>query len=222
MLYLVCASFVHARQTMRGAVAPVAEWLGAHWRRGRLVTVLIACVGRRRPRSGPPKGGLTGANGAIEPTQASSGIIDSSARSDELAHGASERIPRGPKTLSKRRAQIRRQALDAGFEAIRRPGLLSLKLLRAIPVVRRRVIPALLKEELDRYRPRPQPKDSSASWNACKALTPRFSSAHGSGKSASSCCPGFRFSTGHSATTSSIVDGWSSCHGVAPGPGIVT
>jgi len=51
--------------------------------------------------------------------------------------------------LSKRRAQIRRRALDAGFEAIRRPGLLSLKMLRAIPVVRRRVIPALLKEELD-------------------------------------------------------------------------
>jgi hypothetical protein len=51
--------------------------------------------------------------------------------------------------LSKRRAQIRRRALDAGFEAIRRPGLLSLKMLRAIPVVRRRVIPALLKNELD-------------------------------------------------------------------------
>ena len=29
-----------------------------------------------------------------------------------------------PETLSKRRAQIRRRALDAGFEAIRRPGLL--------------------------------------------------------------------------------------------------
>jgi hypothetical protein len=51
--------------------------------------------------------------------------------------------------LSKRRAQIRRRALDAGFQAIRRPGLLSLDLLRAIPVVRRRVIPALLKNELD-------------------------------------------------------------------------
>ena len=51
--------------------------------------------------------------------------------------------------MSKRRAQIRRRALDAGFQAIRRPGLLSLELLRAIPVVRRRVIPALLKEELD-------------------------------------------------------------------------
>jgi hypothetical protein len=51
--------------------------------------------------------------------------------------------------LSKRRAQIRRRALAAGFQAIRRPGLLSLELLRAIPVVRRRVIPALLKDELD-------------------------------------------------------------------------
>jgi hypothetical protein len=51
--------------------------------------------------------------------------------------------------LSKRGAQLRRRALDAGFQAIRRPGLLSLELLRAIPVVRRRVIPALLKKELD-------------------------------------------------------------------------
>ena len=51
--------------------------------------------------------------------------------------------------MSKRGAQLRRRALDAGFEAIRRPGLLSLKLLRAIPGVRTRVIPALLKEELD-------------------------------------------------------------------------
>ena len=51
--------------------------------------------------------------------------------------------------MSKRGAQLRRRTLDAGFEAIRRPGLLSLKLLRAIPGVRTRVIPALLKEELD-------------------------------------------------------------------------
>ena len=51
--------------------------------------------------------------------------------------------------MSKRRAEIRRRALDAGFQAIRRPGLLSLDLLRAIPVVRRRLIPALLKKELD-------------------------------------------------------------------------
>jgi hypothetical protein len=51
--------------------------------------------------------------------------------------------------VTKRRAQIRRRALDAGFQAIRRPGLLSLELLKAIPVVRRRVIPALLKKELD-------------------------------------------------------------------------
>ena len=51
--------------------------------------------------------------------------------------------------MSKRGARIRRRALDAGFQVIRRPGLLSLGLLRAIPVVRKRVIPALLKEELD-------------------------------------------------------------------------
>lgn len=50
--------------------------------------------------------------------------------------------------MNKRRALLRRRALDVGFQAIRRPGLLSLKLLRAIPVVRTRAIPALLKEEL--------------------------------------------------------------------------
>ncbi len=36
-----------------------------------------------------------------------------------------------------------------GFEAVRRPGLMFLRSMRAIPVVRNRVIPALLKEELD-------------------------------------------------------------------------
>jgi hypothetical protein len=35
-----------------------------------------------------------------------------------------------------------------GFEAVRRPGLMFLRSLRAIPVVRNRVIPVLLKEEL--------------------------------------------------------------------------
>ncbi len=44
---------------------------------------------------------------------------------------------------------IRQRASQLGVEAIRRPGLLFLKMLRAVPVIRRRVIPALIKEELD-------------------------------------------------------------------------
>jgi len=49
----------------------------------------------------------------------------------------------------KRRGSIRKRAADLGFEAVRRPGLWFLDLLRSVPVVRRRVIPSLLKEELD-------------------------------------------------------------------------
>jgi hypothetical protein len=37
VLYFGCATFVHARQSMRGAVAHVAEWLGALSRRARLI-----------------------------------------------------------------------------------------------------------------------------------------------------------------------------------------
>jgi hypothetical protein len=44
---------------------------------------------------------------------------------------------------------MRRDVNRLGFEAVRRPGLLFLKSMRAIPVVRNRLIPALLKEELD-------------------------------------------------------------------------
>ena len=46
-------------------------------------------------------------------------------------------------------ARVRRVLSQLGFEAVRRPGLLFLLSMRAIPVVRRRVIPALLKEELN-------------------------------------------------------------------------
>jgi hypothetical protein len=49
----------------------------------------------------------------------------------------------------KRLARVRRVLSNVGFEAVRRPGLLFLLSMRAIPVVRRRVIPALLKEELN-------------------------------------------------------------------------
>jgi glycosyltransferase involved in cell wall biosynthesis len=40
-LYFVCATLVHVRQTMRGGVAHVAEWLGAQWRRVRLIGAAI-------------------------------------------------------------------------------------------------------------------------------------------------------------------------------------
>jgi hypothetical protein len=45
-------------------------------------------------------------------------------------------------------AQIRKGMARLGFEAVRRPGLMFLRSMRAIPVVRNRVIPAILKEEL--------------------------------------------------------------------------
>jgi hypothetical protein len=45
-------------------------------------------------------------------------------------------------------AQIRKGIAHLGFEAVRRPGLMFLSSMRAIPLVRHRVIPALLKEEL--------------------------------------------------------------------------
>jgi hypothetical protein len=87
--------------------------------------------------------------GCSEAPRPADARFDAQTGNDELVADAPERIHRGAPVLSKRRAQIRRRALDAGFQAIRRPGLLSLDLLRAIPVVRRRVIPALLKNELD-------------------------------------------------------------------------
>ena len=44
--------------------------------------------------------------------------------------------------------QIRRGMARLGFEAVRRPGLMFLRSMRAIPAVRNHMIPALLKEEL--------------------------------------------------------------------------
>jgi hypothetical protein len=44
---------------------------------------------------------------------------------------------------------ITRGVKHLGFELVRRPGLLFLRALRAVPVVRKHVIPALLREELD-------------------------------------------------------------------------
>ena len=51
--------------------------------------------------------------------------------------------------MAKTVAQFRRRVTHLGFEAVRRPGVMFLHTMRKIPVMRNRVIPALLKEELD-------------------------------------------------------------------------
>ena len=66
----------------------------------------------------------------------------------ELGHGASQGV-RSSRRMAKTVAQLRRRVTHLGFEAVRRPGVMFLHSLRKIPVVRNRVIPALLKEELD-------------------------------------------------------------------------
>jgi hypothetical protein len=54
-----------------------------------------------------------------------------------------------PQMPRKRGVPLRVRARELGFQAVRRPGLAFLRLLRAVPVIRRRVIPSLLKPELD-------------------------------------------------------------------------
>ena len=51
--------------------------------------------------------------------------------------------------MAKTVAAFRRRMTNFGFEAVRRPGVMFLHTMRKIPVMRNRVIPALLKEELD-------------------------------------------------------------------------
>jgi len=55
----------------------------------------------------------------------------------------------GAKAQKKRLARIKKRTRSLAFESVRVPGLALLRWLRAIPVVRRRVIPSLLKQELD-------------------------------------------------------------------------
>jgi glycosyltransferase involved in cell wall biosynthesis len=55
----------------------------------------------------------------------------------------------GAKALRKARARAGKSMRYYSFEAVRRPGLWLLNGLRALPVVKTRVIPALLKEQLD-------------------------------------------------------------------------
>jgi glycosyltransferase involved in cell wall biosynthesis len=46
-------------------------------------------------------------------------------------------------------SRAKKQVKHLAFESVRRPGLFLLRTLRSIPVVRRRVVPSLLKQELD-------------------------------------------------------------------------
>ena len=87
---------------------------------------------------------------------------------------------------------MRKRVADLGFEAVRRPGLWLLSTLRAVPFVRKRVIPVFLKEELEEIPPRPPLRPSSVSWSGCSKATRPCSSDPGWEKSASSCCTGFR------------------------------
>ena len=53
------------------------------------------------------------------------------------------------KRVRKARARWGRRVRSSAFQVVRRPGLWLLRALRAIPVVKNRVIPSLLKDELD-------------------------------------------------------------------------
>lgn len=55
----------------------------------------------------------------------------------------------GAKARSRAFARTKKQAKHLAFESVRRPGLALLAALRSIPVVKKRVIPSLLKHELD-------------------------------------------------------------------------
>ena len=55
----------------------------------------------------------------------------------------------GAKARRRALSRAKRGARHAAFEAVRRPGLLALRALRSIPVVRKRVVPSLLRQELD-------------------------------------------------------------------------
>jgi hypothetical protein len=55
----------------------------------------------------------------------------------------------GTKVRRRAMSRVKKGVKRAAFEAVRRPGLALLRALRAIPVVRERVVPSLLKQELD-------------------------------------------------------------------------
>jgi glycosyltransferase involved in cell wall biosynthesis len=55
----------------------------------------------------------------------------------------------GAKARARGMQRVKKAVKAAAFESVRRPGLALLRALRAIPVVRNRVVPSLLKQELD-------------------------------------------------------------------------
>lgn len=55
----------------------------------------------------------------------------------------------GVKARRRFMARVKKRVKELAFESVRRPGLFALKTLRSIPIVQRRVIPSLLKQELD-------------------------------------------------------------------------
>lgn len=55
----------------------------------------------------------------------------------------------GAKVRRRVMSRVKKGVKQVAFEAVRRPGLAFLRMLRAIPVVRTRVVPSLLKQELD-------------------------------------------------------------------------
>ena len=55
----------------------------------------------------------------------------------------------GPKVVRKARARLGKRVRYYSFEAVRRPGLWLLDALRTLPIVKNRVIPSLLKDQLD-------------------------------------------------------------------------
>jgi glycosyltransferase involved in cell wall biosynthesis len=55
----------------------------------------------------------------------------------------------GAKALRKARARLGKKVRYYSFEAVRRPGLWLLNALRAVPIVKNRVIPSLVKDQID-------------------------------------------------------------------------
>jgi glycosyltransferase involved in cell wall biosynthesis len=55
----------------------------------------------------------------------------------------------GPKALRKARARLGKKVRYYAFESVRRPGLWLLNGLRALPLVKTRIIPSLLKDQID-------------------------------------------------------------------------
>jgi glycosyltransferase involved in cell wall biosynthesis len=55
----------------------------------------------------------------------------------------------GAKARRRFMARVKKRVKELAFESVRVPGLFALRTLRSIPIVQRRVIPSLLKQELD-------------------------------------------------------------------------